>query len=402
MNNSIFLYSLSICLLVPVAFELFSVAGKPAFLVLSDLLIIAFFAITILHLLHINKIRSCLSNYAFVVASSFFILLSLSIAGSIRSESLIPLFSSIKLLKSFIFFYLGYYFSKRIAPENFVRCMCVVSMSIVYILFVSDIIWGNFPLPRLGGWFFNFEVYGFPNSAAVFYCVFFAFCFLGFKINTGLLKVAFIISTLLISIIIIGTLSRAAMLNLLLYIGLMFLLRQRGFTSLIIALTLGAFLLINYLFLNYPELVAGLANKFAKFESGNDSSNGRFEIWVIALDLFANSPLWGHLFEPFSNYASYNTPHNQNIELLYKGGLVGLFFYYFPLAYSFIIISFRKLYHDKEQCIRDFCCLYFALVISISITNNVQPNFSFTPTGSLIFFISGYLFRLTRKTNFNS
>ncbi|WP_193051194.1 O-antigen ligase family protein [Pseudoalteromonas undina] len=394
-KNNFVLFGISFLLLAPVALETFQVSSKPVFFVLSDFLIIIISILFFCHLI-VQKGKFKFEKYSRYVMFCIVGLFILGLLGAIRLGELTPLLSSIKLFKSFLFFLIGYYLASRLNIKLFIKSLSLTSLIIICILVISDVIWGSFPIPRLGGYFFHFEVYGFPNSPAVFYTVLFSLVFLGGMQANGIRSYSYFLFSIVISVIIVATLSRAAMLNLMIYIMLMFLLRRKGFGIYLCFLSGFFLILLSFLWVNHPELISGLANKFAKFEQGKDASNGRFEIWFTALDLFSKSPIWGYLFEPFSNYDTHDTPHNQNIEVIFKGGLLGALFYYTPLFLSFMFIwSKRLLVIDKE--LRGFVYCYLCLVVSIFITNNFQPNFSYTPTGSILFFFSGFLVKVILK-----
>ncbi|MBX3436200.1 MAG: O-antigen ligase family protein [Planctomycetaceae bacterium] len=64
--------------------------------------------------------------------------------------------------------------------------------------------------------------------------------------------------------------------------------------------------------------------------------SGRSTIWGETWDLFADRPLFGYGFEPYSERATFDTPHQQYLEVLYKCGLVGMALYACVLSLAFV------------------------------------------------------------------
>lgn len=381
-------------LIVPIAVPLLSISGKPVYVIPSDILYVlgvgTFFSVLLLR----EQVKISLNEARFVLLVLFCSggLIALGAAGSILNNTTIPMLSSLKLVKVNFFFFLGMYFSRLVPLHDFLCKIAVFSVFLVWSLLFSDLIFGNFPYPRLGGTFWGIEIYGFPNSPAVFYTAVFAFCvvgFLKFSYRASRLLAAFACVILLFTIV--GTLSRAAMLNLLCFVVVMSVLRQRYYFSGLLFGSALVMVVLIYLFSEFPAIVSGLAGKFAKFQDGADVSNGRFEIWSHAIRLVADSPFLGNLFFPFSNYAGYDTPHNQFLEIFFKAGFVGLILFFLPycIALTVVVAAFKKQY---EIDLRITVAILVSLFLAFLVTNLVQPNFSYTPIGVLLSFLCGYLF----------
>jgi O-antigen ligase len=390
----ILLTKLLVCLVfLPIAIELFKVSGKPVYLVLSDLCFILFPIVMFLGVKRtenhtftsetITLIKIALASIAFIIA--------IGAIGTIRlGGDILPIVSAVRLMKNHVFFIFGAYLALNMKVEDFLIIGRRISLVFIAILVFSDVFWGSFPNPRLGGLFFNLEVYGFPNSPSVFYTIFCAFLINGVIYSKNkLFRLIYGTASVILLVYIVATLSRAGMLNVILFMSFMGLVGSKGYKTALIMLFALMFYFISYLMLNNPELLTGLESKFNKFDANQDVSNGRFEIWIHALDVFSQNPIFGLAFEPFSNYGDHATPHNQYIEMLFKVGFIGFISYFSPLIYSLIRVQkFAKKIIDNNLC--EISRVTIGLTISILITNNVQPNLSYTPTGVFIYFLLGF------------
>ncbi|WP_226595709.1 O-antigen ligase family protein [Marinobacter nauticus] len=381
-------------LIVPVAVPVVAISGKPIYIIPSDILYIlgaiAFFAVLLLR--EQATISVTEARFVLLVLFCSVSLFAVGAAGSMLSDTSVPVLSSLKLVKVNFFFLFGIFFSRLVSLHDFLCKIAAFSVFLVWSLLLSDIFLGNFPYPRLGGAFWGIEIYGFPNSPAVFYTAVFAFCVVGFlKFSSKACRLLAAFACVILLFIIVGTLSRAAMLNLLCFVAIMSALRQRYYFS---GLLVGSFIMIlvlSYLFSEFPNITSGLASKFAKFQDGADVSNGRFGIWADAIRLVADSPLLGNLFDPFSNYSDYDTPHNQFLEIFFKAGMIGLILFFLPYFISLIVVV-SDLKERHEVDLRIAAVILVSLFLAFLVTNLVQPNFSYTPIGVLLSFLCGYLF----------
>ncbi|HDY7637098.1 TPA: O-antigen ligase family protein [Vibrio vulnificus] len=402
MNSMIRLFP--ILIILPVAINIFSVSGKPVYFVLSD---ICFFVFPLVMLLGFkrfdgNKHTLETKSLLILVVISVFVMVVIGVIGSIRlGGDYLPIISSVRLMKSHFFFVIGVYLALHIRSDNLLRIFRITSLLVVSIFVFSDVIWGNFPYPRLGGLFFNSEVYGFPNSSAVFYSVFFASIVNGLiNSKSKIMTLVYALASITLIAIITATLSRAGMLNVILFMLLMLFSGGKGYKFIFIISVISIFSLTSYLMINFPDLLVGLESKFDKFDDNQDLSNGRFDIWIHALDLFSQKPILGYFFEPFSNYSLHDTPHNQYIELLYKVGFIGLVAYLLPAMYALFKLKSSNASYYSDAKLGELRLITIALVVCILVTNNVQPNLSYTPTGVLIYFLLGFtLCKVTQRHN---
>ena len=379
-------------LLLPIGINIFNIYGKPVFFVLSDLTIFYFiFLIIYKSSIKINRHHK---NFYLIVLISILYQLIIGFSGTFFDNSLTPLASSIKLAKTHIFFLIGLLSIQMFDEIKLLNIFQRSSVLIIIILLISDIIWGRFPTPRLGGNFIGLEVYGFPNSAAVFYTILFAFGFTYIWFAKSLnLKISIFILSLIMILIIIGTLSRAGFVSLAVFLALVFLLKSKKSFLITFLYVIVFTLFLGYISEYQSDLFHGLNAKVTKFTSGADFSDfhGRGHIWSNCIDLIMTKPFFGFFYEPFSNYNLQDTPHNQYLEIFYKLGLIGAIFYYFPFIYCSYRIFFKNLGREDLLHFTVLRVIYITIFFSIMITNMVQPKLSYTPTSSFIYFFSGYL-----------
>ena len=382
-------------LLLPVAINVGSLSGKPIYITPSDFLLF----VTLVHAALINpyknnKLNAINSGFSRVISLrvSFFALIIvyfiiIGLVGSIIDSSLVNVVSAIKFVKPIMFVFCGLYWSKIITVNSLYTKKVICSFLIIVSLLIGDVLFGNFPYPRLGGKLLDFDVYGFPNSSAVFYSVYFCiFVYYSNYTTNYVLKYLLNFSLVMMALMVIGTLSRAGMINICFVLLFLIFFKQAG------TFRMGLFFIgaiscsILYLVKLDPDVFIGLNNKLSKFSGDNDLSNGRFDIWISVLDSIGSSYLFGRLFEPFSNYHSgHDTAHNQYLEVLFKSGSLG-FLLYFSF---FIYVSCKILKRNGTGGVKPD--LYFiALLFSLSLTNVVQPNFSYSITGAYVFFMSGF------------
>ncbi|WP_066358636.1 O-antigen ligase family protein [Aliarcobacter cryaerophilus] len=146
---------------------------------------------------------------------------------------------------------------------------------------------------------------------------------------------------------------------------------------------------------SFENIKNAVERRIDKTISNNDPSSGRFTIWAEALELIEKKPFFGYMFEPFSiYYLGHDTPHQQYLEIFYKSGVIGLILYF-----SLTVISFFYLYKYKDYLgeFKDLCKMFLVGVVILSIRNMTQPNFTYSLTGNLMFFIFGLLISVIRS-----
>ena len=291
------------------------------------------------------------------------------------------MFSFSKSIYPFFIFYIGFFicqYSDKCLEQKL--CFWVAIFSLL--LFLSDVLFNNnFPHPRWGGNFLGVDIYGFPNSPAIFYVVLIAvlmFCN-DYPRNK---RYFYNISLLVLSLTIIMMGSRNAW-------GALLILSVFYFYNLKISKVL-LILLVIITFLFFIDSNVNMLLLFSKIErmSSQGMLYGRVDVWQDMLNIIAPHPLLGYGFQPLSeNYISFGTAHNQYIEYIYKTGLIGLVCIVFLWG---IILKFYFLaYRNNSGIISKFyyalMCGFFVCIIS----NMVQSNFTYTVTQHFFVFFGG-------------
>jgi O-antigen ligase len=295
-----------------------------------------------------------------------------------------------RFFKPFLFTYIAFICSRTLNLDLKLlpRDLTNISVAIFSILLLSDIFYGNFPAPRLGGLFFNFEVYGFPNSAAVFYTVFFGI-FVQAMIRHK--SAFFFLISIFAFFIIAFTLSRAAIFTALaciFFISLRYGWRFSAWVgstgaAIFFVLSLGEFDL---------SFADSLFVKLEKVSSDDDMFSGREYIWGLALNLISEKPFFGYGFRPFSDFSNYyDTPHNQHLEVVYKIGLLGFISY--SVFFAVIIMGIYRMssYFRQDRKLSGFLWTVLSIFLAFLVAGFSQPTVSYSVLGNFFVFLGSLL-----------
>lgn len=386
-------------ILVPLALPFGSVGDKPIDFTYSDLVLLGSFVSFIYYLFRGIRVSHAHARLLLAGGGAFFIFLFLGIfAVILDASSFLPLLSNLRFSKHLLFVFVAYVAYLMFKPSQLevVRYSGLLAVVMVFALFASDMVFNPvFPSSRWGGFFFDFETYGFPNSVAVYYSLYLSMIlvFLHLSKNAFLLPVVF-----LLVLIVFFTFSRAAWVTLL--IAVLPVLFYSLFRSARLALLYGAafavllFSIVPF-YVHFKDVIDPWMYKIDTLTGKDISLSGREYIWAEALSLINSRPLFGYFFEPFSNYVSgYDTPHQQYLEILYKSGIFGFLVYFGFFTYLFSLFSGAGF-----RCggVSRVIVYYFGfLVLGVFVSNLGQPNLSFSLLGNaLIFFIALYYFVFT-------
>ncbi|MBJ8419818.1 O-antigen ligase family protein [Acinetobacter courvalinii] len=390
-----------ILMLLPLSLPLGDIGGKPIDLAYSDLLLV----ITFFYFIFIGRFLSS-SNEKKLIAFSFFtfiFIISLGAIGSIlQGGDILPFLSSVRFSKHILFVLVAFILYKKYKPslEQLTKYSGMVSILIVILLFFSDLFFNpQFPSSRWGGFFLNFETYGFPNSTAVFYS--FYICFI---LNLIFItkRVLIIPVLLLIVAIVFFTFSRSGWISALIVLFPALVYSSTKSKKIVIFnITLLVFFVVcvSLFFDKLYPIIEPWMYKVDTMTGKDVTVSGRDLIWSEALKLIYDRPTFGYFFFPFSNYVDgYDTPHQQYLEILYKMGIVGFLVYSLYLFYIFIVFLKEGL---KGVTLRKMTVITFTLLtIAIVITNFGQPNLSFSLIGNAyVFFLSLYYFVFLNEVN---
>lgn len=131
----------------------------------------------------------------------------------------------------------------------------------------------------------------------------------------------------------------------------------------------------------------GISKLTTRYQDGitfSDNAGGRFDIWIVGRNMFADAPLWGHGFESFANkFSTYaesgavgglafredKSPHNSFIGVSAQLGLIG-----FGLFIAVLASVFQKawsLYSEKQVNIPALAWVS-SLIVFLIIANSVD------------------------------
>ena len=201
------------------------------------------------------------------------------------------------------------------------------------------------------------------------------------------------------ALIILGSMSRSSTLALL--FGTVFYLAVTGRQ----AFLAGSFVVITvfsivgfglFSALRETDVVSVLTQRIQdrvnRSTESEDPSSGRFDIWEFALELSAEKPIFGYMFESFSRYTGdIDTPHQQYLEVLYKCGGLGLLLYGSVLG-SCLMVTRRLLRLTTFGAPAWYRLnAMIAMLGAVSLGNLTQPNLTYSLTGNMVFLMFGTL-----------
>jgi O-antigen ligase len=382
---------------IPIKIPIIQIGSKPIDLVMSDFILFLFL---FLFYFFLNKLLSIDRNSKFIILIIFmyivFGLTTSTINIIIFSDNFTPIVSAAKFYKSMLFIIVGIFLAqKKIFIDSFDKNVTVSVLVISLLLIVSTFIDPRFPVLLWGESILGINIYGYPNSSMSF------FAFISLFLLAKYLKdrqLIYLITYLLLFCNIVFSLSRSSTIVLIIgsFILLFFYMKKtKVFFSLGIFILLGIFFFISFQnnskFIPIFELVNNRIER-SLGNTENDASSGRFKIWEESIDILSDKPFLGHGFKPFSDFSTeYDTPHQQYLEVMHKTGILGF------LIYSFIMIYMLVRLYSLYKKIKSYDSLYITItvsisgIISLSIGNLTQPNFSYSMIGNLIFLIFGII-----------
>lgn len=131
----------------------------------------------------------------------------------------------------------------------------------------------------------------------------------------------------------------------------------------------------------------GLNRFFALFSQNQDASrDGRFELWMTALESFKNAPIFGHgIGSVFSNVGFYS--HNMFMDVLVEFGIVG--FVIFSSFFVWIVIHILKSIKDNQKLF-----IFYIFVLGFTM---LQFSGYFISEALFVFPVSYFLIGLFRN-----
>lgn len=366
---------------VPLNITALKISGKPVDLVLGDVSsIIGFF----LMLFVIRKKYIPIVIYLFLMLIySIFLVGFLSGSNPINS-----LLSFIKNYKTFFSIFFGIFLAKKYPEESIVILRLMIYL-VPLMVMVSDVLYNpRWPAPRWGGFIGELEVYGFPNSAVFFY-VFLSGLIYWEMLSFNKLRSIKLIILLPWILFILMSASRNAFLGLIIMYSMIFWAYKVERYKLI----LFCMLIILVILMGWVDLGWVLG----KFERGSEAGNmfyGRSLVWADFIDLLNTKYNW---LTGSSYTFSLHTPHQQYLEVIYKSGVIGLFFYLSLYFFLFLIIKRSLNKSDLPKRAHDFSKIIIIIFLTSAISNFAQPNWSYTVFNILLMTLFGFVMEYPYK-----
>lgn len=390
----------------PVHNNVATVSDKPIDLMPSDFL---FVVLPIAYLFirskstqeQIDATKAPIRWYSFTPAMALLCIAYVTALAGIglgMSGETVRLFSAFKLAKPIAFVFLGVLLGSWTDPFDFMDIYTWAYAVIVGMTLYCTVTDPAFPLGEWGKYLFEGELSGYPNMPMSFYGVMVPLMLAASDITKNqILRLAGWGAAAAAALIIAGSMSRSSALALI--FGTVVYLATTGRQTIlattfvvIMFMSIIGFGLFSALQDSYvvAVLTERVQTRIDRSMEAEDPSSGRFEIWEIAIELCAEKPVFGYMFESFSRYMiEYDTPHQQYLEILYKCGGVGL-----GLYLALIISFFRNISRLMKMTVPGSPTWYRlnaarAMLIGALVGNLTQPNLTYSLTGNMVFMLFG-------------
>lgn len=390
----------------PVHSNIATVSGKPIDLMPSDLLIVIlpisyFFIRSKPTKDQCDAVKAPIHAYSVTPVMALLCIVYVTALAGIGlgiSGETVRLFSAFKLAKPIGFVFLGLLLGSWTDPFEFMDIYTRIYGMIVAMSLFFTLTEPSFPLGDWGKHLFDCELSGYPNMPMSFYGVMVPLLLAAADITKNrLLQLTGWCLAAAAGLIVVGSMSRSS--TLALFFGTTIYLGMTGRQSLlagtcIVMMFLSMIGFGLFSILQDSHVVAVLTERVQdrvdRSLETDDPSSGRYEIWQVAIELSAEKPVFGYLFESFSRYmGDYDTPHQQYLEILYKCGGVGLGIYAALLG-SCLVITRRLL----KRTVIGAPAWYrlhaaAAMLVGVLIGNLTQPNLTYSLTGNMVFLLFG-------------
>lgn len=181
-------------------------------------------------------------------------------------------------------------------------------------------------------------------------------------------------------IILFMTVTRGAILSLLIGLFVLFYFKANKVQRLVISIVSILIIILIFLFLDYFLKIffdfsensgIGALTKLAAFADDGDVSNGRNRLYAAAITLFKQHPLLGYGIGYYEQiYKAY--VHNIGLQLLCEGGIIGTILFLLPI----FRIRFLKNYRDINLGVLHIVLLSYTLILLMfSSTHWLTPTF---------------------------
>ena len=213
-----------------------------------------------------------------------------------------------------------------------------------------------------------------PGMNAIFLTVLFVIYAVQ-AINTKNKRTRNIIIMLVSFLMILTTSKRSALIISIFSISIFYFSKNRSMKLKInyrniLKYTLGIIFIIAFFYYMYNKTTVfdTLINKISNLSSNSDISNGRFDLWNSAFELFIKSPVYGIGLKRFYFLTGLDV-HNTYIQILAETGIIG---------FTFFVSGLFSIFYNSIRSLQR---------VYMSIDNHILKNVSGTGYTLLIFFI---------------
>ncbi|MCA9074195.1 MAG: O-antigen ligase family protein [Planctomycetaceae bacterium] len=397
--NWLFSWIIALLVTLPASFRVAEFSGKPVDIVGSDLLFLLLIFIPRRGDLVIPS-GIVLRRFSIVrVTAAVALIYCLSIAGIAYAQSseLGRIVSAVKFAKPLAFVGLGAYIASVMSPLPTLRRIVIAFAGMSVATFATAVMTPGFPQVAWGKYLFGFPLYGYPNSAMTLFALMVPLLMAAADIRvTKIGKWVLRGIAMLTGMMVVLSLSRSS--TAVMVIGVLIYLFLTGRVYLpLFAATMGIFLLasmssmLDSVLGNHDVMmwVERLTRRTSQTVGGGDHLSGRGEIWAVTIDLWSARPMLGYQFESFSNFAEFDTPHQQYLEVLFKSGAIGLTLYMGVLLFAWSGLGHITRFTTPRT---EAWYLFNGLIAGFTATmvgNLSQPNLTYSVTGNFLFFAVG-------------
>ena len=396
----------AIAAMYPIALRLAETGGKPVDAVLSDALFLLVLLTPPRRMLAIPQGVDLRRLATIRVSATICICycLALSLVGWAGSAELSRIISAVKFVKPLTFVLLGTYLAMIFPPLLLLRRMGIVFAIFVLATLGTALTNPHFPRCAWGQFLFSWETYGYPNAPMTFYGV-----MVPLLIATAdterrrTLRLVIRGATLVAILLVVASLSRSSTISMVVAIAFYLFATGRGQIPIFAAVAAAVFGMAGVGLMKMETdieainfLQSAVDRRLSQTVDGDDPLSGRGDIWVLALELSADKPVFGYAFESFSRYSRYfDTPHQQYLEVLFKTGMIG------SVLYLWMLLSgIAGLWHLFRHAVPHSPATYLlsallATLIGTMVGCMSQPNFSYSLLGNTLFLMLGLV--LTRQ-----
>jgi len=265
------------------------------------------------------------------------------------------------------------FFGRRAASKLlFYSAIAVSIICIPWLLYQYDNIVSNGRANGdVFGWFVIYQVWVYwPTVLAILLC--------GISEFRGMLA---IFLRVILGISIISTGAREPILFCVFFYGI-YSIRSNGVRGLLFFLVSAviAIFISYFVYFSYPDLV--ISRKLDHMISGAQGLDAGRLFVLEKFDLLGINPVWGL---GYSSSGIFGSPHNQYIDLFYRGGLLGCV----PIIFIFLMLLLN---------IKSFNAVIWSVLITIFFVSfNINTPIRVPYSGSIIWFLIFSIFNTSRK-----